>query len=282
MMKFLKKRGKGERKLSLKARLVRWLLKDVPLDALRVGGNTIDITSTQIDMGGGNITNVGTIGGFTAAGDIIPDADGVRRIGTPDYRFSGSFVGLEAYGQVLKGDLLPDADNARRIGTSTLRFSGAFTDLEFTRAYARGDIIPDGDKTRSLGSSAARFLAALGDVDLDGHVTPASDATYMLGNPTYTFSGAFSDIFLKGRDNRIYSEADCYGFIGFKGTRRFSGVYASEVLTSDLMFSEQSCELCGRNFEPGDVVALIVKRIDEEGGGIRVIPVHVECKNAAA
>ncbi|RLI07540.1 hypothetical protein DRO42_07915 [Candidatus Bathyarchaeota archaeon] len=251
-MKFLKKRGKDGRKLSLKARLVRWLLKDVPLDALRVGDNTIDITSTQIDMGGGNITNVGTIGGFTAAGDIIPDADGVRRIGTPDYRFSGSFTGLEAYGQVLKGDLLPDADNARRIGTSTLRFSGAFTDLEFSRAYARGDIVPDADAQRSI------------------------------GNPTYTFSGAFSDIFLKGRDNRIYSEADCYGFIGFKGTRRFSGVYASEVLTSDLMFSEQSCELCGRNFEPGDVVALIVKRIDEEGGGIRVIPVHVECKNAAS
>jgi len=181
-MKFLKKRSKDKQKLSLKARLVRWLLKDVPLDALRVGENTVDITSTQIDMGGGNITNVGTIGGFTAAGDIIPDADGVRRI----------------------------------------------------------------------------------------------------GNPTYTFSGAFSDIFLKGKDNRIYSEADCYGFIGFKGTRRFSGVYASEVLTSDLMFSEQSCELCGRDFEPGDVVALIVKRIDEEGGGIRVIPVHVECKNAAS
>lgn len=181
-MKFLRRRGGGNKKRSLKARFVRWLLKDVPLDALRVGDGTIDISSTQIDMGGGNITNIGNVGGFTANGDIIPDTDGLRRI----------------------------------------------------------------------------------------------------GSPTYTFSGAFCDMYLKGADARFTSSGDCEGFIGIKTTRRFSGVYASEVLTSDLMFSEQSCELCGRDFEAGDVVALIVKRIDEEGGGIRVIPVHVECKNAAA
>ncbi|MHC1635362.1 MAG: hypothetical protein ACXQTS_01885 [Candidatus Methanospirareceae archaeon] len=309
-MRFIKAKKKGERRrLSLKARFVRWLLRGVPLEEIRVGSNTIEITSTAIDMDGGNINNIGGLSSFTARGDITPDADNVRSIGTSTARVSGAFTGVEFTYAQAKGDIIPDTnktrnlgnssarflaalgnvdidgniipatDNAYRIGTSSARFSGAFTDLEFTRGYARGDIIPDGNKTRNLGSSSARFLAALGNVDLEGHITPSADATYRIGNETYTFSGAFSDIYLKGKDNRIYSEADCYGFIGYKTVRRFSGVYAAEVVTGDMCFQEFSCEICGREFTPGEMLTLLMKRVDEEGNSkiIRTVPVHLEC-----
>lgn len=51
----------------IRKRLVAWLLKD--LDMLKIGNNTVTITGTSIDMGGGRITNVGTP---QASGDAVP------------------------------------------------------------------------------------------------------------------------------------------------------------------------------------------------------------------
>ncbi|MHC1635361.1 MAG: hypothetical protein ACXQTS_01880 [Candidatus Methanospirareceae archaeon] len=48
-----------KRKLSLKARLVRWLLKGVELDEIKIGKSSITL-SDNIDLGGGEIKN-GTI-----------------------------------------------------------------------------------------------------------------------------------------------------------------------------------------------------------------------------
>ncbi|MHC1635360.1 MAG: hypothetical protein ACXQTS_01875 [Candidatus Methanospirareceae archaeon] len=143
-------------------------------------------------------------------------------------------------------EILPNTDGAVFIGSASLRCSGAFADLQVWNQTMKGKLLPD------------------------------TDATYMLGSETYTFSGAFCDVYLKGKEARIRSSGDCEGFIGVKTTQRFSGVYASEVLTSDLMFSELNCGICGKPFTAGDILTLYLIRADENA--IRTIPVHQDCK----
>ncbi len=57
-------------------------------------------------------------------------------------------------------------------------------------------------------------------------------------------------------------------------------VRAYLVTSGDLAFEEKTCAICGQPFEDGDILNLLVKKVDENIGTL-TIPVHEHCKNSS-
>jgi len=83
------------------------------------------------------------------------------------------------------------------------------------------------------------FLKKSGDI-ISGDLLPDSDNSRSLGSSSY----------------------------------RFASIYAADVYQGDLCFEETECAICGEKFREGEMLVLIVKKVDEY---TRTVPAHLKC-----
>jgi hypothetical protein len=83
--------------------------------------------------------NLATAGQYNFSGNILPDVDNSRNLGSPSLRFANLYVAnVDFVTSSFSGDILPDADNVWDIGSPSLRFANIYTgDLHL--ANDRGD-----------------------------------------------------------------------------------------------------------------------------------------------
>ncbi|OAV64267.1 Catalytic domain of bacteriophage endosialidase [Bacteroidales bacterium Barb4] len=171
---------------------------------------TVGINESGQDKFRFNKIYAGT-GGVKSSGDVMPDEDNAKSIGSASFRWKKIFVGTG--GIATGGDILPTLNDSISIGSESLRFKSIyFMDLDVQRnAKIGGKLEVTGDSTmkgkldvtgKSMltgdlevkGDSTMSGIIINGDTAYGGGIVPATPNAFNIGNesrPFYEVIGNF-------------------------------------------------------------------------------------------
>lgn len=103
-------------------------------------------------------------------------------------------IDLSVAGQYeFSGDLFPDADSTRDLGSNTLRWATLYVDA----ISSSGNLTPSANNTYNLGSNSLKwanlYITSLTGHSVDGSITPSADSTHDLGTNFVRWANVFAD-----------------------------------------------------------------------------------------
>lgn len=108
-------------------------------------------------------------------------------------------IDLSVAGQYeFAGDLFPDADSTRDLGSNTLRWQTLYVDA----ISAAGHLTPSANNTYNLGSSGLQwanlYVTTIDAFSAGGSITPSADSTHDLGTDSVRWANVYADNIYSG------------------------------------------------------------------------------------
>jgi hypothetical protein len=103
----------------------------------------------DIIQGTATTINLATAGQYNFGGNILPDVDNSRNVGSATLRFANVF----AAGGTFSGNVLPATNNTVNLGSPSLRFANIFV----TQGTFSGTVLPATHDTFDLGTNTVRW-----------------------------------------------------------------------------------------------------------------------------
>ncbi|OAV70068.1 putative acyltransferase [Bacteroidales bacterium Barb6XT] len=221
---------------------------------------TIGINESGKDKFRFNKIYAGT-GGVKSGGDVMPDEDNSKSIGSASFRWKKIFAGTD--GISTSGDILPLSNDSISIGSESLRFKNIyFMDLDVKRnAKIGGKLEVTGDSTLKgkldvtgkstltgdlevKGDSTMSGIIVNGDVAGGGGIVPETPNTFNVGNESRAFYNVYSNFvtalknltakesLIIGKDSFLKGNTTVNGNITVGGNASISGNLTAPIITS--------------------------------------------------